>query len=872
MYTTLEIESRQNILTPDQRLRVFISSTIQELAEERMAVKQAIQNIQLIPVLFELGARAHAPRNLYRQYLAQSHVFVGIYWNRYGWIAPEEHISGLEDEYNRAAGMPKLIYIKESDDQREERLQALLQRIQEDDQVSYKHFRTSEELSQLIMSDLAILLTERFNLTLQHNLSEAEFKPFHSLPAKANSIVGREQNISDLVSLLSGSEKRLVTLTGPGGIGKTRLALETGQRLQHLFPQGVAFVPLAPVRDPALVGETIAYHLGMKISGANILESLKIFLRSKSFLLILDNFEQVIQAASLIDEMLIAAPNLKVLVTSRERLSLSCEQVYTVLPLPDKNEEVVDENNVSLPPAIQLFLERAQAVQPAFTLNDQNRDTIYKICHRLEGIPLAIELAAGQLNLFSPAVLLQRLSQSLDVLSTKFRDIPERQKTIRNTIAWSYDLLNPSEQELLLEISVFPSGIFLSTIEAIPLSTGEDAFLILGSLLDKSLLNKEEYGFQPRFQMLESVREFALSRLKENFMLESMLQRQADYYAVALKEIKLHTTTTDQAELLKCLEKEHANIRQALEFLMQQKDLRKVTSIAWNLWLFWWVNAHTLEGYTWLKRAWQIHKEENVDLDEYTFTLLASNTGTMAFLQRDIAIFQETLGAHLELILAQKDDELVATATLITGVVKTIIQEYQTADHMLKISLERFRKINLSTGISLALSALGRNAVYNDNQTELAKAYYKESMAIARRDKDEISFIITLAGFALCEVVEQHSNAKNYLREGLLLSQSIHFYEAIAWSLEIWSLVSLFENRPDHAITLMSGAEQLRSTIELPVWDDLQALIFKAKEQVQPQMDPDEYEKYWSDGATMSLEELIAYAMAEPASKDRIAA
>lgn len=870
MTSTQEMAPGNSILTPDQRLRVFISSTIQELSTERMAVKQAIQQIQLTPILFELGARTHAPRNLYRQYLAQSHIFVGIYWNRYGWVAPDEEISGLEDEYNRSEGMPKLIYIKETDGRRDPRLNELLERIQKDDRVSYKHFRSSKELSQLVMSDLAVLLTERFNMTLQHNIAEAGFKSFHSIPAKANSIVGREREITELMQMLMDDDIRLITLTGPGGIGKTRLAVEIGQRIQHHFPHGVAFVPLAPVREASQVAETIAHHLGMKVSGANVFESLKIFLSNKRFLLILDNFEQVIQAAPSIDELLVASPGLEILVTSRERLSLSSEQVYRVSPLkhtPDK-----DEDEPVLPSAVQLFVQRAKAVQPSFGIHEENREIILAICRRLEGLPLAIELAASQINLFSPAILLQRLGQSLDVLKTKYRDIPERQRTLRNTIAWSYDLLNASEQEMLLQISVFPSGVFLNSLEAIPLSTGEDAYFVLGSLLDKSLLHREEETVLPRFQMLESVREFALSKLKEENKRDEMLQRQADYYAEALGQIKLHRSTSDQAALLKCLEKEHANIRQSLDFLMHKKDLRKVTVISWNLWLFWWVNAHTLEGYTWLKRAWILHRETEEKLDDYTFSLLAAHTGIMAFLQRDMVTFQETLGGHLALILAQDDDELVATATLITGVVQTIIQEYASADQMLKVSLDRFRKIDLPTGISLALSALGRNAIYNGHQTSLAKAYYKESMAIARKDKDEISFIITLAGFALCEVMEHHANAKNYLRESLLLSQSLHFYEAIAWSLEIWSLVSINENRPEHAIILMSGADHLRMTTELPVWDDLLELIQQAKDRVRQQMDAGAFEKCWKEGAAMNLEEMIQYALAEPADAGRMAA
>jgi predicted ATPase len=850
------------ILTPDQRLRVFVSSTLQELAEERIAVKNAIQKIQLTPVMFELGARPHAPRDLYRQYLAQSQIFVGIYWDSYGWVAPGEEISGLEDEYLRSGNMPKLIYIKKSNGSRDARLEELIHRIQSDDKVSYKHFTSPEELTQLIVNDLAVLLTERFNLSLQEQSLTPEKKTFHSLPSIPDILIGREKNIEEIIAMLKEPTTHLVTLTGPGGIGKTRLSIETAKRLQHTFRDGVAYVPLAPVRDASLVAEAICYTLGIKVSGGNILDSLKLFLQDKNFLLVLDNFEQIIEAASIIDDILYAAPGLKILVTSRERLSLSFEHVYNVPTLSDSfgSKNLNDEN--SFPPAIELFIRRAKSVKPSFVVNDQNREIIFEICHRLEGLPLAIELAAGQINLFSPAMLLQRLDHRLDVLKGNFRDIPDRQKTIRNTIEWSFDLLSKPEQELLLNLSLYNAGCLLTTVEAIS-SEMDDVYNTLDSLINKSLLMKQDEDFQVRFQMLETVREFAIEKLKSQNLLEPLKQKQADYYHTALQGIKLQKNKIDQIEILKFLEKEHSNIRLALDYLMQKRDICKVTGIAWNLWLFWWVNAHTKEGYTWLKKAWEIYHEDKTQLDEKTFSILASNVGFMSFLQRDFATFQESLIMHLDLILSQDDDELVATASLITGVVKTIMREYEVADVLLQRSLEHYKKIQLTTGISLALSALGRNAIYYGNQIPRAKAYYQESMALAKKDHNEIAVIICLTGFALCEVMEKNVEAKNYLRESIRLSQGIHFYEAIAWSMEIWALNSINENNFIHAVTLMGAVDHLRTTTHLPVWEDLQAIIQDAKARIQNQMPHDIFTTAWNHGAGLSLDKMLQYAMSE---------
>lgn len=849
------------ILTPDQRLRVFVSSTLQELAEERTAVKQAIQQIHLTPVMFELGARPHAPRNLYRQYLAQSQIFVGIYWERYGWVAPEETISGLEDEYNLSGNMPKLIYIKQSEGQRDGRLTELIHRIQMDDKVSYKTFTTAEELGNLIINDLAVLLTERFNQALNLFPAERESKVFDSIPAIPSPIIGRDKNLAEVIDLIQNKEARLVTLSGPGGIGKTRMAIEIANRIKRNFSDGAAFVPLAPVKDQQLVVETICYHLGLKSSG-NLLESLKLFLEEKSFLLVLDNFEQVIEAASIIDDLLFAASGLKILVTSRERLALSFEQTYSVPTLPDTFPGG-PQTEEDYPPAMQLFIQRAKAIQPFFLVNAQNREIIYKICRRLEGLPLAIELAAGQINLFSPAMLLNKLEDSLDVLQATFRDIPDRQKTMRNTIEWSFELLSPQEQNLLLHMSVFNSGCRLDAIEFLMGMEGHELYYLLGALIDKSLVIKQDEGNYMRFQMLEYIREFSLDKLKATGAYEASKERQADFYHQCLQKIKLQQNKVDQHEILTCLEHEHNNLRQVMDFLLEKKELKKLTEVAWTLWLFWWVNAHTKEGYTWMKKVWHAYHDGNMNFDDYTFSKLATNVGTMAFLQRDLETFQGSLVQHYNLIRQQPDDELVATASLIVGVVKTIIHEHDDADIILQISLERYKRIGLTSGISFALSALGRNAIYDGQKLDKARAYYKESMVMARQDENEISEIICLAGFALCEVMAKNSEAKTFLRESILMSQRIHFYEALAWSIEIWALVSINEGNYIHAVTLMGAVDHLRETTQLPVWDDLHAIIMDANLQLHQLLGQEVFDQAWNTGVDMSLDRMLEYAMVE---------
>ncbi|HEV7663440.1 MAG TPA: DUF4062 domain-containing protein, partial [Chloroflexota bacterium] len=326
--------TRAVIRTPDQRLRVFVSSTLQELADERTAAAQAVRHMRLAPVMFELGARPHAPRALYRAYLDQSDVFVGIYWQRYGWVAPGEEVSGLEDEYRLASNKPKLIYVKGPGLEREPRLKELLDRIRDDDYVSYKTFSTPAELRALLENDLALLLSERFVQT-----SEVEAAPparvVSALPSSPSSFVGRHQELAHVRRLLRRRDVRLVTLSGPGGVGKTRLSVEVARSVQTAFAGGVAFVSLASTTDPALVLRTIAGQIGDpgQAGQQQPFDRLADYLRGKRTLVVLDNFEQVVPAAPELARLLAACPELTLLVTSRTALHLRGEYEVVVQPL-----------------------------------------------------------------------------------------------------------------------------------------------------------------------------------------------------------------------------------------------------------------------------------------------------------------------------------------------------------------------------------------------------------------------------------------------------------------------------------------------------------------------------------------------------------
>ena len=332
-----EWEGRVAIRTPDQRLRVFVSSTLVELADERAAVARAISALGLTPVLFELGARPHPPRELYRAYLAQSDIFVGLYWQRYGWIGPDMEISGLEDEFRLSRSIPRLLYVKAPAPEREPRLTAMIEELQTEGSDSYRSFGTPRELGRLVRDDLALLLSEAFTRPDARGgrtasaPSEGDGRPPRSLPMTSTSLIGREPEIDEVSGLLQSPEVRLVTLTGPGGIGKTRLAIAVGERLDDRFPKGAAFVSLAAIDAPELVLPRVAAAVGAPMEGARpALDVLIEHFADEAALLVLDNLEQIVGAAPSLDQLLARCPGVRILATSRTVLRLRAEREYAV--------------------------------------------------------------------------------------------------------------------------------------------------------------------------------------------------------------------------------------------------------------------------------------------------------------------------------------------------------------------------------------------------------------------------------------------------------------------------------------------------------------------------------------------------------------
>ena len=497
------------IRTPDQRLRVFVSSTLKELAAERAAARTAIEQLRLAPVMFELGARAHPPQAVYRAYLGQSDIFIGIYWQRYGWAGPGMTISGLDDELRLAASMPRLLYVKVPAPDLEPGLERMLDGIRAEGAASYKTFTDAGELSELIAGDLATLLSERFGGPARDGLPPA-------IPVPVTPIVGRDADVEEVTRMLTATDRRLVVLTGPGGVGKTRLALAVTELTSPEWPDWAAFVDLSPVTDPALVPDAIASALDLVGQGRERpLDTLERGLASRKMLITLDNFEQVLDAAPLVADLLQRAPGLRVLVTSRVALRMRGEQEWRVEPLEVPPARSTPVAALADNPAVRLFVDRVRAVQPGFTLDSGNAAAVAELCRRMDGLPLALELAAAWMRLLTPEQMLNRLSRQLERPGA-LADLPDRQQTLTRTIQWSYDLLPAPAQVMLARLSTLAAPFTADGAEALGGEDVGDPVEVLSTLLDHSMVSPAERpDGQRAFRLLGPIRRFAAAQLED---------------------------------------------------------------------------------------------------------------------------------------------------------------------------------------------------------------------------------------------------------------------------------------------------------------------------------------------------------------------
>jgi predicted ATPase len=816
------------IRTPDQRLRVFVSSTLTELAAERQAVRDAVTRLRLVPVMFELGARPHPPRPVYRSYLAQSQVFVGIYWQSYGWVAPGEQISGLEDEYQLSAGLPRLIYVKSPAPEREPRLAELLTRIRNEGGVSYQQFSAPAELQPLVENDLAVLLSERFEMTRPGPGAGDDAPLAGALPAPVTPLVGREREAAAVEDLVIGEGARLVTLTGPGGVGKSRLALEAVRRLGERFTDGARFIELAAVPAADLVAAAIATGLGLNTSAGRLVTDLESYLQGRRLLLALDNFEHVMGAAPLLTELLGTAPGLVVLATSRTVLRLSGEHEFPVPPLPVPPAGAApDPADLQQYASVGLFAERAHAAAPGFELTLGNADAVAEICRRLDGLPLAIELAAARVRMLPPQALLSRLDQRFSLLTGGARDLPERQRTLRNSLDWSFGLLSAAEQALFARLGVFAGTFSLSAAEAVGADSADEeqpqgagpVMDTLGSLVDASLVRPERRAGQPRFSLLETIREYALDRLREDGNWVQAHERHAGYFLAYAEPDAADLAGPRQLAWLDRLETEHDNLWAAMSWLVDHGPLEQAAYLFLMSWRYWWLRGHLME----FARLGDGMAAGGGDLPPYQHALALTGAGFILVAngdpERARQLFEQSLPLYRQ-ATGKLAMMLHATVLAALGHLAAIRGDYAGASKLLDESrallrgqrddsLTWYDRLQQLLAAAFADNFLGQVRLsQGDNDT--AARLFSDGLAVARRAREPIPILISLYDLALARQAQGDlADAAGHLKAGLAIAAKAGDETSAAYYLEVLAAVAGQQDNPQRAIRLLAAARSI---------------------------------------------------------------
>ncbi|HKX76055.1 MAG TPA: DUF4062 domain-containing protein [Acidimicrobiia bacterium] len=1007
--TARVLETTAQVPSPDERLRVFISSTLGELAPEREAAKTAVRTLRLHPIMFELGARPHAPRDLYRAYLEQSDIFVGIYWQSYGWIAPDMAISGLHDEYLLSKDRPRLIYVKEPAPDRQPELEAMLAGIVEEGRVAFKRFEAPGELAELLIDDLAVLISERFSTGTRSNLPEGTMtflfsdiegstrlvseldgaylellsdyhhlveaavsagegiivdregdgvfaafvnpagaaeaaveiqrslnarRPFgdavlkarvglhtgqatatargyvgldvhraariaaaghggqillsstahqllidtlvahhwkardlgaHNLrglsrteriyqlevpglqeafpelrarktvaarlPVQLTSLVARQEEIAQIASLLSHPQIHLVTITGIGGIGKTRLAVAVAADLADAYPDGIFFVNLATVTESRQVLSTIAEVANIS-AGPSILDSLADAFNHSKALVVLDNFEQVVAAGADLGSLLQRCPTLDVLVTSREPLRLAGEREYQLQPL-----EVPASSSLSAvasSAAVKLFEERARAVRPEFEVTSDNAAEIGAIVRRLDGLPLAIELAAARLRLLTPQALAQHLAHSFDILGAGPQDLPARQRTLRSAIDWSYQLLTADEQQAFRRLALLNEGWDLAGGTAV---AGKEAERLIESLLDKSLIRviHDEFG-ETRFRMLASVREFGQELLTGSAEVEDIVERRNRHYFDVARLASPRLQGPEQGLTMRSLDYDWENLRSTVTALIEGKDFAPMVELVHHLWIYIWLRGHVAESTEWLTAALTGTEQLNDALHAQLLWLVAGGHFEMGDYHRAIELLEQSAA----LAAAAGAAETLAWARYVRASTLPAF-EVDTDELLGELNdvLQRFQNLGsdwgqawVRTNLAMAASAVGDlDGALRHVQECLRLAEAMNNKSMTAQAYSSMGNIFVARG----ELAE----ARQALTRALDIHRTISYREGLAYTLDGLSSLAMGEGDGIRAMTALGAAEGLRRRLGFHPWPAVRWYLEMTRAMADAVTDPD---------------------------------
>ena len=707
-----------------------------------------------------------------------------------------------------------------------------------------------------------------------------------SVPVPLTPLIGRAREEAAVCEALAGPTVRVLTLTGPGGIGKTRLALQVAAGIAPNFADGAVFVDLAPIRDPILVPTTIAAALGLAdMDGHLLLARLQTALRERQMLLLLDNFEQVVAAAPIVAGLLSAAPGLTVLLTSRIVTGVYGEHVFPVPPLTLPGlSDIPHLDRLIQVETVRLFVERAQAAKPDFCLTRANTRAVGDICCYLEGLPLSIELAAARVRLFPPQALLKHLTRGrsgrLQALTRGPRTLPARQQTLRATVAWSYDLLDPREQRLFRRLGVFVGGCAADAVEVVCDVDGDlarDALEGLETLFDHHLLLlRESVDGEPRFTMLETIREYALEQLIISGEVEQLQRQHAAYFVTLAEAGELALIGPQTGRWWDLLEEEHANIRAALAWSRTEAGRGTGLRLAVALGDFWARRGHLSEGGGWL--AWALARDERGEspwLSVEAYRALQAKAlgllGLFAQWQGDLDAAQQRHEESLALYQELGDRAGCADQLSKLGMLFQLRGDDQRAGTLLEESMALSRELGDASLIMWCLFFQGTLA-YTGGHSERASELWEESLIRFRAEEQSWGIANALAHLAMPALDQgDDGRASAYLRESLVLLlelgerwQTIHTLEVCA------RLAAGRERRLEEAqvggmvaARLFGAAEALRETLRAPILAFQRQSYVRGVATVRAQLDEAMFAAAWAEGRAMTLEQAIAYALGD---------
>lgn len=683
-----------------------------------------------------------------------------------------------------------------------------------------------------------------------------------NLPAQTLLFIGRSREIAEVEQLLNTS--RLLTLTGIGGTGKTQLALRVAAEVTEAYADGVCFVDLAPLSDHTLVAKAIASALGVVERPMEPLpDTLKRVLAKRELLLLIDNFEHVIRAAPLVSKLLAVSSRLKVLVTSREPLHIAGEQEYLVPPLSlplveEPSVECLTESEAGL-----LFLRRAQMALPRFTLSEVTAPVIGQICTRLDGLPLAIELAAARCKLFTPQALLERLegtreNSSLRLLAGGSRDAPPRQRTLRDSIEWSYNLLDEDEKRLLARLSVFRGGCSLEAIENI---CGEglsiDVLDGLVSLVDKHLVQQKEMpGGEPRFVMLEMIHAYACERLKISDEDVTTRRRHAEYFVELAERAEPELRIAGYDYWSGQLELEQENIRAVLSWSLSSGDVALGIRLAGALCLFWYGDGYHVEGHRWTQQL--LKRLDEVYLVYHPKFLLSA--GHLAFLY-DLNTGKPLFRRALEISRDLGDRLQMAWALALLGY--TMLRERSAAMSLVEESLTLFHELNHQPGIAQALNIKGEIARFSGDD-DLAKHAYEECLAVSQQTGETCRIIFMYNNLTFIALHEgEAGRARELSRQGLQLAHAINNKLQLATNLALLAGAVGALGQPQQAARLLGASERAMERLGAFHQPNDKREIDGMIATVHAQLDEETFQSTWAQGRELTLEQAVAQALNE---------